>query len=366
MLALVEGTDHVCYRYRIRAFEPALRRHGWTIDTVALHRNSWSRHQQLRSATDYDVVLLQRRLLPPWQLAILRRHARRLIYDIDDAVFMRDSYAAKGPYSRRRLAYFWATVYFSDAIVVGNPYLWQRTTSFVNREKVMLIPTCVDTAGYTPAQHTTSTAVTRLVWIGQQSTLPCLTLAGEALREAARHAPNLELAVVSDRYPVVPGVRVAPRRWSSESEAAELARADIGMSWLPDDPWSRGKCGLKVLQYMAAGLPVVANPVGMNRTMVEHGRTGFLAETPSEWAKAIKRLSGDAALRTQMGVAARRRVCESYSVASWDEQFTGLVQRVVENKDVARLAGSLKRAAGDAICTVEPSIRERSSVGART
>ncbi len=341
LLALVEDTDHVCYRYRIRAFEPALRRHGWTVDTVALHRNSWRRRKQLQSAADYDVVILQRRLLPLWQLAVLRRSARRLIYDIDDAVFMRDSYAAKGPYSWRRLAYFWATIYFSDAIIVGNPYLMQQTASFIDREKVVFVPTCVDTDRYILGEHTNSSNTTRVVWIGQQSTLPCLTLAGDALREATRRTPNLELAVVSDCYPELPGVHVTPRHWSSESEAAELARADIGMSWLPDDPWSRGKCGLKVLQYMAAGLPVVANPIGMNRTMVEHGRTGFLANTPSEWAEAIGRLSGDAALRARMGTAARRRVCESYSVTAWEDRFASVMRQVAEHGDAAGFAESL-------------------------
>ncbi len=365
MLALVEGTDHVCYRYRIRAFEPALRRHGWTIDTVALDRRSWSRRKQLQRAADYDVVVLQRRLLPLWQLAILRRNARRLIYDIDDAVFMRDSYAAKGPSSRKRLAYFWATIYCSDAILVGNPYLWQQTASFVDREKVVLFPTCVDPDSYTPAEHIASTAATRLVWIGQQSTLPCLTLAADALREATRRTPKLELAVICDGYPEVSGVRVERCRWSSATEAAELARADIGMSWLPDDPWSRGKCGLKVLQYMAAGLPVVANPVGMNRTMIEHGRTGFLAETPSEWAEAIGRLSDDVALRSQMGAAARRRICESYSVPAWEEPFARLVQQVAHTGQPGDVRSPNQTLHGDHASIATLGMHEKSRARAR-
>lgn len=330
LLALVEGTDHVCYRYRIRAFEPALRRRGWTVDTVALDRSSWRRRKQLQSAADYDAVVLQRRLLSLWQVALLRRSAKRLIYDIDDAVFMRDSYAAKGSYSRQRLARFWATIYGADAIVVGNPFLHQQTASYVDAEKVVLIPTCVEHTGYPPAGHAASTSsdAVRLVWIGQQSTLPSLTLAGESLAAATRRVPNLALAVVCDAFPTLRGVRVESRTWSSETEATELARADIGLSWLPDDPWSRGKCGLKVLQYMAAGLPVVANPVGMNLTMVEHGRTGFIAETPEEWADSIGRLANDPQLRSEMGAAARRRVCEHYSVRAWEARFTQVVEQV--------------------------------------
>ncbi len=334
LLALVESADHVCHRYRIKAFEPALSRAGWSIDAVALDRSSWFRAKQLRSAAQYDAVILQRRLLSLWQFAILRRQARRLIYDIDDAVFMRDSYAAKGTYSRSRLARFWATIYCSDAIVVGNPYLQQQTASYVDHEKVVMIPTCVDPEAYPQADHRQrfSEDVTRLVWIGQQSTLPSLNLAGDSLAAASRSTPNLELAVVCDRFPQIPGVRVEQRPWSSATEAAELARCDIGLSWLPDDPWSRGKCGLKVLQYMAAGLPVVANPVGMNLSMVEHGRTGFIAETPEEWAEAIVRLSANPELRAQMGNVARRRVYQEYSIPAWEDRFVEVVQGVAGHR----------------------------------
>ena len=79
----------------------------------------------------------------------------------------------------------------------------------------------------------------------------------------------------------------------TETEAAELAEGDIGVAWMPDDSWSLGKCGLKVLQYMAAGLPVVANPVGIHREMIVHGETGFIASTPQQWAEAVARLAAD-------------------------------------------------------------------------
>lgn len=129
------------------------------------------------------------------------------------------------------------------------------------------------------------------------------------------------MKVVSDVFPELAGVTVLQKTWSSQSEAEELAEADIGISWLPDDPWSRGKCGLKVLQFMAAGLPVVANPVGANCEMVIPGETGFLARTPAEWAESIQRLAADPALRARLGAAGRRRVEQEYSVARWSDEF---------------------------------------------
>src|SRR5208283_1710603 len=112
---------------------------------------------------------------------------------------------------------------------------------------------------------------------------------------------------------------------------ADIASGDIGISWLPDDDWSRGKCGLKVLQYMAAGLPVVANPVGVQPDLVRHGETGFLAATPADWVGAVKRLAGDPELRRRMGRAGRQRLERDFSVAAgasrWLHVLAGLQRR---------------------------------------
>src|SRR5205823_8780079 len=132
---------------------------------------------------------------------------------------------------------------------------------------------------------------------------------------------GLNLKVICDRslkFAHLP-TRFCP--WSEATEARELAAADIGISWLPPDAWSQGKCGLKLLQYMAAGLPVVANPVGVQANMIEHGETGYLAESPAEWQEAIGRLMHDPELRRRFGQAGRRRVEERYSVAVGAQQW---------------------------------------------
>src|SRR3989442_3203906 len=122
--------------------------------------------------------------------------------------------------------------------------------------------------------------------------------------------------LICDRFVEFANLPLIPCRWSGEDEASDLAAADIGISWVPDDAWSRGKCGLKVLQYMAAGLPVVANPVGVQAEMVRHGESGFLASTRQEWVEAVTRLAHDADLRRRMGAAGQRRVEADFSVAA--------------------------------------------------
>lgn len=327
-LALIEAPNHVCYRYRIEAYASALAARGWTLESLPLDPQTFARNRQLREAATYDVVILQRKLLPLWQLRMLRKTARVLIYDFDDALFHRDSYSRKGPSSVTRLAHFWATIYAADAVIAGNAYLAEQAASYVVPERVHLLPTCVNPALYTPARHKRRGAGARLVWIGQHSTLPCLNHAADHLAVAAERLPGLHLNVVSNRFPALQGIKVAERPWSAMTEAAELAECDIGISWLPDDPWSRGKCGLKVLQYMAAGLPVVANPLGMNSEMVLDGETGLLASTPREWATAIERLANDAPLRARLGAAGRRLVTSQFTSELWGQRFAQLLDQV--------------------------------------
>jgi glycosyltransferase involved in cell wall biosynthesis len=163
------------------------------------------------------------------------------------------------------------------------------------------------------------------VWIGSSSTLQGLQAIKPILEDLGRQFPRLQLKLICDRFFELEHLAVLPCRWSEARETEELAAADIGISWIPDDAWSRGKCGLKILQYMAAGLPVIANPVGVQNEMVRHGETGFLAATSAEWNAAVARLVHDPELRRQMGVAGRQRVERHYSVtraaAAWSQML---------------------------------------------
>lgn len=328
VLALKEEPNHVCFRYRIEAFAPALAARGWTLESLPLDSHTFSRSKQLRAARWADVVILQRKFLPLWQLRLLRKLSRVLVYDFDDAVFLRDSYSRKRSTSLVRAARFWATLRAADAVIGGNLWLCAQAARYVAAEKVYLVPTCVDPGLYPQAAHDERAGPARLVWIGQHSTLPSLQCARAHLAAAGRRLPGLEVRVICNQFPELDAVRVIPRQWSAGCEAAELAACDIGISWLPDDAWSLGKCGLKVLQYMAAGLPVVANPVGMNAAMVLHGETGYLGETPEEWARYICRLAHDAGLRRRMGQAARARVTAQFSVERWAPRFAALIDHL--------------------------------------
>src|SRR5690606_28051456 len=115
-------------------------------------------------------------------------------------------------------------------------------------------------------------------------------------------------------------------RWNKETEAEDLLKIDVGIMPLPNDEWSRGKCGFKALQYLAMKKPCVASPVGVNSEIIEHGVNGFLAESSEEWFIHLENLVRDESLRLQMGQAGRKKIIDHYSVVSNTSTFLSLFE----------------------------------------
>lgn len=348
ILALVEAEDHVCCRYRISAFRPHWEAAGHKLTIRELPRGIWARLRALAAVGSADVVVLQRKLLSRVEVALLRRHARRLVFDFDDALWLRDSHSGKGFESSKRRRRFLAIVRAADAVVAGNSILAAEAGA-----RATVIPTCINLDSYSvpvPGYSRGGTGfqpvlqsdcgqarslsynciakmsgAIQLVWIGSSSTLKGLELQRELWEAIGRAIPGLRLKVICDRFPHFANLPVDAVPWNEATEVEELAGADIGVAWVPDDPWSRGKCALKLLQYHAAGLPVVANPVGVQAEIVRPGDNGFLATTPEEWIRSIRTLVNDADLRKRLGTAGREQVRAAYSVdvgaAQWLEQL---------------------------------------------
>ena len=342
LVALAESESHVCCRYRLAAFRPALASAGHTLDIRALPQSFLGRFTLGRDLSSYDAVILQRKLMPRWLVALLRRRVRRLVFDFDDAVWLRDSYSAKGFDDPKRAARFRATVEACDLVVAGNEYLAAEARRFAPAARVRVIPTCVETGRYRVAEtlrvwerqplpeRADHPDGLTLVWVGSSSTLKGLERFAPTLSAVGRAVPGTHLKLICDRFAEFPDLTVERCAWNEATEADEIAAADVGIGWVPDDPWSRGKCGLKLLQYQAAGLPVVANPVGVQAVFVRDGETGFRANTPDEWVNAVRMLAADAALRKRLGAAGRRQVEERYSVEAggrmWNEAVAGFAK----------------------------------------
>ena len=309
IVALVESPEHVCCRYRLRSVFAGLAVHGVSTELRPILRglSSWKIGGGLGHA---DWVVLQRKLLPRWMLMKLRWRVNKLAFDFDDAIFQRDSYHTKGPQSAKLERRFGATVRAADAVIAGNLWLGERAFE-AGAEDVHVIPTCIDATKYKLAKHEHNKPLT-LVWVGSRSTLQGLARAKPLLEQIGQAIPGLTLRLVCDAFLDFQHLKVERVQWTEQNEAQAISTADVGLSMLPDDDWSRGKCGLKVLQYLAAGLPVVGNPVGVSSEIVTDS-AGYLANTTDEWVNALKQLH-DPKVRQQMGAAGRKRVEQHYSV----------------------------------------------------
>ncbi len=324
--ALVESAAHVCCRYRIAAFRPHLESAGHTLTVRELGGSFIQRFRAIRSTRSADVIILQRKLLSLPELVLLRRSARKLVFDFDDALWLRDSYSGKGFDSGRRQRRFGATVRRCDVVVAGNRFLAEEARRF--NPSVTVIPTCVEPSAYPLAKHDRPPGEVRLVWVGSSSTLQGLERNRELLNAIGKAVPGARLKAICDRFPTFDHLPVDPVRWDEATEAAEIADADVGIGWVPDDPWSRGKCGLKLLQYQAAGLAVVANPVGVQADIVRTGETGMSATTVDEWVAAVRTLAGNPELRRRLGRAGREQTEQKYSVAAGGRAWVELLSRV--------------------------------------
>lgn len=285
----------------------------------------------LLRARRYDVIYLQKEALPwfpsPLELALLPPRTK-LVVDYDDAVFhIYDQ--SRSPIVRRALAHKIDDVMArADLVTVGNDYLGQRARD-AGSSRVEWLPTVVDLTRY-PATPQVGVREGPVVigWIGSPATAQYLAHVSAAIaRLASRHA--IRCVAVGARPDQVIGTPFEAQPWSEASEYQALRRFDIGIMPLPDAPWERGKCGYKLIQYMACSLPVVASPVGVNRDIVLAGESGFLAESEADWLESLEALVRDVALRRRLGAVGRKRVEEVYSVDVQAPRLVEMLRRVV-------------------------------------
>jgi glycosyltransferase involved in cell wall biosynthesis len=203
------------------------------------------------------------------------------------------------------MAKFAATCRLARLVIAGNQALADTARRWARRVEV--VPTPVDLGRY-PERPPAGRRPRTLVWIGLPENLDYLEALRPVLGRLASEVPDLVLRVVCSRFPDWPEVEIEGVPWSEEGEAQALATAGVGLMPLVDNAWGRGKCAFKLLQYMAAGLPCVASPVGANRDVVEQGVSGFLAAGDDQWEAALRRLLDDPEVALRMGRAGRDRV----------------------------------------------------------
>ncbi len=288
----------------------------------------------IRSIATADGILIHRVPLSASERALLRASGRPVIFDVDDAVWYRMDPAPDGTGQRsHRYNDLIATLRLCKMVRAGNSEL----ASFVEALglRVRKAPTCVPVNP--PPEMAAGSRPLTIGWIGHSANYRYLGVCAEALRRLRLQRPDIRFVFSADRPPEGIGIPVDFTPWSLESEEEVLRSMDIGIMPLADDPWTRGKCGYKILRYMAVGLPVVASPVGVNTKLVEHGLRGFLARTSEEWLAALVQLADHPRMRRDMGQAGINFVRGEY------DTDTGLRQLISDLNEAFRPRGHRER-----------------------
>ncbi len=268
--------------------------------------------------------------LPGWLERLALSRSRAIVYDFDDA-FFHNYDASSNPLVRTLLGRkLEPLLRRAAACCCGNGYLEEYASRFC--ERTMVLPTVVDTAQYTPRIAPADPGKPLVIgWIGSPTTWRYMRALVPLLAELVQER-GVKVRVVGagpkaeqDRFP---GLELLD--WAEDREVADVQAMDVGIMPVPDEIWALGKSGYKLIQYMACGLPVVASPVGVNRDIVTHGVSGFLATTPAEWKRFLSLLLDDADLRLRMGLAGQKRAQEDYSLAVHAPRLVGLLKSVAQ------------------------------------
>lgn len=226
---------------------------------------------------------------------------------MDDAIFCRSD----GSASKTRMNRFMHMAKASDHIFAGNQFLAEKALKFNNA--VTIVPTSLKVQKYNTATEQSNEYVD-LVWIGSQSTSKYLLDILPELEALAEKYTNLRLKIIADFDLPEAKLPIIATPWSEDNEVKELVNSDIGIAPMRRNDWTRGKCALKVLQYMAASLPVVSSDVGVNGEAVDEGKTGLLVDATKEWQKAISRLIDEKSYREGLGNAGFEKVSRDYDI----------------------------------------------------
>ncbi len=308
-------------RARVYEYLPYFRERGVHVVIIPLVQyergegkteNKWVRYgrqikqvlSMIQKSPLFEVVVIQRVVLPSFLHSLLRRRSRKMVYDLDDAVYLM--------LNERRQASFKKRLFSYDGVIASNDFLREELSP--HAKKTISLPTCVNTSYLVPNFERTNSQnnKVKIGWIGTPHTekyMPMLTSVFAKLKES--HLP-FELNLVSSGKVLFQDIPVNAKRWCRATELADLQEMDIGIMPLPEGKWEQMKSGYKILQYMAVGIPVVASGVGVNPILVKHGENGFIANTDWEWIRYLSMLLNDSNRRKQVGENGRRFVEKNF------------------------------------------------------
>ncbi len=275
------------------------------------------RWQEVRTATAYDIVFVQRECFMLGTSFFEKRFAKKtkLVFDFDDSIWLQNvSEGNKALGFLKNADKTKEIIKAAKLVIAGNQYLADYARQFNLR--TVIIPTTIDTDLYVPRAKHPAQAVS-IGWSGSFSTIQHFEFRINALKRITeKFGDRVTFKVIGDGRYYNEDLKVKGLPWKKETEITDLQEMDIGIMPLPNDEWAKGKCGLKGLQYMSLGIATVMSPVGVNTEIIKDNFNGFLADSEDEWFEKLSHLVESFELRKRLGEEGRRTVEEKYSVKS--------------------------------------------------
>lgn len=305
--------------YRIGQYFPFLERRGFRVYELD-KRTSYLK--VLKIASISDIVYIQRILLSPIKFWLLRKVSRRIVFDFDDAIMFGENQS-----SGTRMRRFERIVKGSDATFCGNRFLLSIARRFKSND-VYYVPTTVDPSSYPQKTYAERDEPFTIGWMGTASTLKYLSEVEDLIHHYSLD-PGIRFLIVCDREPEIRTKNLYFLKWEKDKEKKQLLSFDLGIMPQRDDLWSKGKCGLKLIQYMASSLPSISHPYGVSNEIIENNVSGFLREKVEDWIEVIETLRKDRKLALKIGRNARKVVEEKYSILVWGEKVADILASLI-------------------------------------
>lgn len=334
-------------RFRFEQFLPFLEANGWEwelsalldeaddkafyrsgnfLDKLHIVRKSFARRKQdVRRSREFDAIFIQREAFMTGTTQFekgFRKAGCRIIFDFDDAIWLPNVSEGNRRFNwLKRPSKTAEIIRYADQVIAGNNFLADYARRY--HQNVTIIPTTIDTRYHARTRPVRKEGPLCIGWTGSHTTIKHFEQAVPVLKELkTRFGDRVTFKVIGDPAYQCPELGIVGWPWKPDTEISDLEDLDIGIMPLPDDDWSKGKCGLKGLQYMALEIPPVMSAVGVNTEIVQNGVNGFLPGNEREWIDQLSALIQDSGLRIAVGKRARDTVEKRYSLES--QKFTFL------------------------------------------
>lgn len=335
-------------RFRIEQYEPLLSQNGFLFETFpfldqktrqVLYKKGFffqkffgvlkgfcKRFLFLFKAKKFDFIFLQREMAPVgppvFEWIVSKILKCKIIHDFDDAIWIPN--ITEGNQLVRFAKCFWKVKWickWSYKISAGNEFLAAYAKQY--NQSVVLNPTCVDTNtkyNVLASQHSYPPVIG---WTGSHSTIQFLTVGIPAIQKLEQQQ-LFRFLTICDKKPEFDLKSLEFKAWNKETEIEDISKINIGIMPLKEDAWSEGKCGFKLIQYMALGIPAVASPVGVNKRIIDDGVNGYLCRTSEDWIQRLTELLNDEEKRIAFGKKGREKIIREYSIEANASNFLSL------------------------------------------